>query len=236
MRRLVLVSALTLAACASESPSSGLGEGADGGPRPDSGAALDAGASPDAGPMRCEDLDEAACALTNCRSKTCYGCEGEPLLSLCFGEVEPSCPDILCPPPCHVLGEAECVDAGDRCRVDRCPACRQPDQFVTCSEAEAPPLACPPVACPPCEVLSELECAEDPGCHRVFDGGDPDGCLCNSPGCCHRFTRCAEGGRADCTGDDLACRSPAPWCEGPYVISYEGYCYEGCVLAGDCGP
>lgn len=234
MRRLAPLFALTLMACQSQTEGLGLGAGGDAGSAAEDATVADAGGAPDAGDVACEGLSEAECAVSNCSRLVCRGCEGEPLFALCYSGEPPTCPDILCPPPCRDLDEAECEAAGDRCRADRCPACRAPDVFVTCAEPDEPPPPCPPVACPPCETLGEAECAQDLGCHRVFSAPDPAGCLCDSPGCCHQFERCAEGRFADCLGDNLACRMPAPWCEGPYVISYEGFCYEGCVLAEDC--
>lgn len=233
MRSLLLAPVLLLAACQTE-PGSALGV-PDAGPQgtADAGASLDAGASADAGPLTCEGLDEAACALSNCRSKACLDCEGDPLFTQCFGEVEPSCPDLLCPPACSTLSQAECAAAGERCRVDICPGCRDDGFFAGCADPTTQPLPCPPVLCPPCEDLPEADCRQDFGCHRVF-GQVVEECWCDGLGCCHEFTGCREGAQADCRGENLACRRVAPFCEGPYVISYEGTCYEGCVLAEDC--
>ena len=54
-------------------------------------------------------------------------------------------------------------------------------------------------------------------------------CACAALGCCARFSRCADG-TAVCTAPrDHLRRASKPYCEGPYVVSYSGSCYEGCV-------
>jgi hypothetical protein len=237
VRRALLIAALSLTACArGEVGSLGLLGAADaGGGGVDAGGGRDGGAVADAGAVRCEDLSEAACAASNCLEKRCPGCFGQDFFGGCWGEgPEPSCPDVDCPPDCSGLSEPACHAAGGACRADYCPGCRTPDTFMGCARPTDPPPGCPPVYCPPCESLGEEECAADPGCHRVFEGSEL--CGCPTPGCCHHFARCAEGAQAYCRDDNLSCRRVQPFCEGPYVVSYEGFCYEGCALATDCAP
>ncbi len=71
-------------------------------------------------------------------------------------------------------------------------------------------------------------------CHAVFE--DPGMCSCASPGCCARFSRCADGELAACAGVAIACDTVAPHCEQPYVVSYTTACYEGCVRETECLP
>jgi len=70
-------------------------------------------------------------------------------------------------------------------------------------------------------------------CHSVFQ--DPGACGCAPAGCCTFFSRCADGGKARCSGT-IKCAVHEPICEGLYVISYTDVCYEGCVLSSECGP
>jgi hypothetical protein len=70
-------------------------------------------------------------------------------------------------------------------------------------------------------------------CHAVFE--DARNCRCAQLGCCSRFVRCANGDKATCTGE-ASCDRLTPFCEGPYVVSYAGTCYEGCARATECGP
>jgi len=81
------------------------------------------------------------------------------------------------------------------------------------------------------QVTTQAGCDGRSDCHSVF--ADPGTCGCASAGCCARFSRCADGGRANCTGP-VACMAPQPFCEAPYVLSYTGVCYEGCVLQSEC--
>jgi hypothetical protein len=74
-------------------------------------------------------------------------------------------------------------------------------------------------------------CQARSDCHAVYD--DPRNCTCLALGCCARFHQCADGAKATCSGDPQ-CERMAPYCEGPYVVSYTATCYEGCVLAGIC--
>jgi hypothetical protein len=81
------------------------------------------------------------------------------------------------------------------------------------------------------QVTSQTECDGRSDCHSVYV--DSGACGCPGGGCCARFDRCADGGRANCSGP-LACATPRPYCEIPYVLSYVSNCYEGCVRASTC--
>jgi hypothetical protein len=51
------------------------------------------------------------------------------------------------------------------------------------------------------------------------------------------FDFCADGERADCEGKTVSCDAPTPFCDDPaYVVSFSGFCYEGCVKPEDCAP
>jgi hypothetical protein len=79
------------------------------------------------------------------------------------------------------------------------------------------------------------ECEARPECHSVFQ--DPGTCGCATVGCCARFSFCADGAEADCTGEQVMCDALTPFCDNPaYVNSYSGFCYEGCVDPKDCAP
>jgi len=83
--------------------------------------------------------------------------------------------------------------------------------------------------------VTQEACDASAECHSVFV--DPGTCDCAQAGCCARFERCADGDLADCTGANIACLIPTPYCEDPaYVVSYTGACYEGCVVPSDCAP
>jgi hypothetical protein len=99
---------------------------------------------------------------------------------------------------------------------------------------------CPAIACPApdagtsascSQVTTQTECDGRSDCHSVFV--DPGTCGCAAAGCCAHFNRCAEGGHANCSGP-VACMAPQPFCEAPYVLSYTGVCYEGCVRQSEC--
>ena len=92
---------------------------------------------------------------------------------------------------------------------------------------------CGAVACPPpdagvsdaavascSQVSTQAECDSRSDCHSVFE---------NPP----NFSRCADGGHANCTGP-VACLAPQPVCVTPYALSYANNCYEGCVLQNEC--
>jgi hypothetical protein len=83
------------------------------------------------------------------------------------------------------------------------------------------------------QVTTQAECDGRSDCHSVFV--DPGTCGCAAAGCCARFNRCADGGKANCnlpTG--LICAIATPFCEAPYVHSYTTNCYEGCVRQNEC--
>jgi hypothetical protein len=80
-------------------------------------------------------------------------------------------------------------------------------------------------------LTTQADCDAQSGCHSVFV--DPGTCDCATSGCCTQFSRCAVG-PANCNGGNVACKIAAPSCEAPYVVSYSGICYEGCVLATAC--
>jgi hypothetical protein len=83
------------------------------------------------------------------------------------------------------------------------------------------------------QVTTRAECDSRSDCHSVFQ--DPGTCGCAPAGCCARFNRCADGGRANCTGPvAFGCTIAPPFCELPYVLSYTANCYEGCVLQSEC--
>jgi hypothetical protein len=83
------------------------------------------------------------------------------------------------------------------------------------------------------DVTALAECDARDDCHSVFV--DPNDCPCDAPGCCARFSFCADGDQAECDAM-VTCRRAAPFCAGQYVISYEGTCYEGCVRSSECAP
>jgi hypothetical protein len=80
-------------------------------------------------------------------------------------------------------------------------------------------------------VTTQAECDSRSDCHSVFV--DSNNCSCDPVGCCTHFSRCADGGHANCSGPAL-CNMGAFFCEGPYILSYSGNCYEGCVLQSEC--
>ena len=83
-------------------------------------------------------------------------------------------------------------------------------------------------------VTTQVACDARSDCHSVFE--DPHNCACAALGCCARFARCANGDRAQCTNPGIECERVTPYCELPYVVSYTGTCYEGCVRSTDCMP
>ena len=95
-----------------------------------------------------------------------------------------------------------------------------------------PDSGIPPVVCTLLTTLADCDARSD--CHAVFI--DPGTCGCGSVGCCAHFSRCADGGKADCKGPAV-CKAATPFCEGPgYVVAYANACYEGCVRATACAP
>jgi hypothetical protein len=85
-----------------------------------------------------------------------------------------------------------------------------------------------------CETLGHSDCVAAANCHAVY--GLSPACVCDVPGCCHAFERCAQGANAICNQDKIGCLRQAPYCEGPYVISFHGACYEGCAHESECAP
>ena len=81
------------------------------------------------------------------------------------------------------------------------------------------------------QVTTQAACDSRGDCHSVFLPGTT--CGCAAAGCCQLFNRCADGGRANCTGP-VACLAPQPVCVAPYVLSYTNVCFEGCVLQSEC--
>jgi len=81
------------------------------------------------------------------------------------------------------------------------------------------------------QVTTQTACDGRSDCHSVLT--DPGTCGCAGAGCCAHFSRCAEGGRANCT-DSATCKMATPFCELPYVLSYTSNCYEGCVHQSEC--
>jgi hypothetical protein len=97
-------------------------------------------------------------------------------------------------------------------------------------------VACTGAACSECSFASTFEeCEARPECHSVFV--DPGTCGCATVGCCADFSHCADGAQADCLGAQVMCDAMTPFCDNPaYVLSYSGFCYEGCVDPKDCAP
>jgi hypothetical protein len=127
-----------------------------------------------------------------------------------------------------------CLGRGD-CRADYCTGCQaDAKSFARCAElTDNSNGPCPTIAClDPCSSLTMLaDCDARPDCHSVFY--DPGTCGCAAAGCCAHFQRCAAGAKAACTGT-VACTIVKPYCELPYVVSYSGSCYEGCVKQTEC--
>jgi hypothetical protein len=189
--------------------------------------------------VACRQLGEAACRTrSDCAVGSCSICGGGAPFISCYDpatETGPICAAIACPAPCSILDEASCKTRTD-CRVDACPNCNGGSGFVRCSASGDPPIGCPAILCPlPCAQTTTKEaCEARPDCHSVFV--DSRDCACAALGCCARFSRCADGDKANCNGPSVLCDVVTPYCEGPYVVSYTAACYEGCVKSSDCGP
>jgi hypothetical protein len=80
-------------------------------------------------------------------------------------------------------------------------------------------------------ITTQAACDGRSDCHSVFLPGT--NCACSAAGCCQQFNRCADGGRANCSGP-VACMAPQPACLPPYTLAYTNVCYEGCVLQTEC--
>ena len=122
------------------------------------------------------------------------------------GSCAATCPSLVCPGP-----DAGCTGSG--CSRD---ARANDEPLGSCSQ-----------------VTTQTECDSRNDCHSVFV--DPGTCGCAGAGCCAHFSRCADGANANCSGPAL-CKMAQPFCEAPYVLSYTGNCYEGCVLQSKCAP
>jgi hypothetical protein len=189
-------------------------------------------------PSSCSALAEDACAARqDCQVATCPTCGGSAFAGcIQVGGVLPQCPappPCPPPPPCDGLAEAACA-AAQGCTPMYCGGC-QGQIYVGCATGSGG-HSCPAVICPaPCSTETTLAaCDARADCHSVFY--DPGTCGCAVSGCCAKFSRCADGATADCKGGSLACAIRTPYCEAPYVVSYAGSCYEGCVRANACAP
>jgi len=198
-------------------------------------------ATGDRGVVPCRQLAEEACrARTDCALGSCSLCGGAPMYAGCYQpgvDPTPVCAGlgIACPAPCTGLDEASCKARTD-CRANTCPDCNGGSYFTNCSAPNSQSQICPAILCPlPCaQETTKDACDARPDCHSVYV--DPQTCGCAAVGCCAHFSRCADGGTATCSPPPaLACTTPTPHCEGPYVVSYSGACYEGCVVSSDCG-
>jgi hypothetical protein len=140
----------------------------------------------------------------------------------------------MCPPSCTGYTETQCKQIVN-CRADYCPTCQQTTSYMGCSNAGDPVRPCEGIPCPiPCAMVATLDqCEARTDCHSVFV--DPRTCGCAAVGCCEHFSRCADGDKAKCNGMPV-CTIPTPFCEGTFVVSYTGTCYEGCVQKKDCAP
>ena len=81
------------------------------------------------------------------------------------------------------------------------------------------------------QVKTREECDVRSDCHSVFV--DPGNCACLALGCCAKFSQCAEGGHAKCSGMPI-CEALPPHCDAPFVAAYAGNCWEGCVAPDEC--
>jgi hypothetical protein len=115
-----------------------------------------------------------------------------------------------------------CTPGSGSCFAGGCPA-------VACPPPDAGTIDAPSGSCD--QVTTQAACDGRSDCHSVFV--DPGTCGCAAAGCCARFSRCAGGATANCSGPAL-CYMAQPFCEAPYVLSYTGSCYEGCVRQSEC--
>lgn len=79
-----------------------------------------------------------------------------------------------------------------------------------------------------CAQLDESGCLDRDDCHAAYAVTPCRNVL----GYCAEYQRC-EVGPADCLGP-ATCERVAPFCAGPYVVSYVGSCYGDCVRADQC--
>jgi hypothetical protein len=223
-RRIVFVSGLALAAVV---PACGGGS-----------LQHDGGGGHD-GASACENLDESDCrARTDCTVGTCAQCSGGQAFAGCYDSAHPSPPACLaipCPSGCATLDETSCRARTD-CQAVTCNPCGTGSYFAACIVAGANNIGCPAVSCPiSCaQIADQATCDASGICHSVFTNSGA--CDCAPAGCCTHYSGCADGAKATCAPPStLACKSLAPDCEGPYVLSYTSTCYEGCVLSSECG-
>jgi hypothetical protein len=138
-----------------------------------------------------------------------------------------------CPPNPGTCGPAGTVCTGPPCPVNDAgctgSGCSTADAASTAkdaSNAESGSATC-------AQVTTQAECDVRADCHSVFV--DLMTCGCAASGCCTRFNRCADGGRAACNPPvAFGCTIVTPYCESPYVVSYTSNCYEGCVKSTEC--
>jgi len=152
-------------------------------------------------------------------SATCpTACKSSPLASACSsGETTWECGAGY---KYQEMVDAGCRDLATAIQRFCCPA----EAFSACTSG---------TACG--QVTTQAECDARTDCHSVFT--DPHNCGCAAIGCCARFSRCADGALANCNDSNVSCDAATPYCESPaYVVSYSGFCYEGCVRAADCAP
>jgi hypothetical protein len=136
-------------------------------------------------------------------------------------------------------GACTTADAG-ACPANEtwCPGCPSLGIAGSCGQV------CPGYACPApdagttdaasgsCSAITTQAACDGRGdCHSVYV--DPGTCGCAGVNCCMHFNRCADGGRANCTGP-VACMAPQPVCVAPYTLAYTNVCYEGCVRQTEC--
>lgn len=222
MRCSVILGTLVLA-CSPDAPLEELGGGERG---------LDRGA------LVCRSLSASACDdAPECLQKLCPDCEGRLSFTVCFPSegAEPSCPDLACPPPppCASLEPETCRGRAD-CQERVCSPCRE--EIRSCIDLDTLPAPCPRPACLDCGGLGEEACIDAEACHPVYvDEGAL--CDCQQPGCCTRFSQCAEGGFAQCAPPvgGVLCDALPPRCDLPELtVGYTEFCYEGCVRLEDC--
>jgi hypothetical protein len=209
-----------------------------GGP-PDGGGGGSGGhdAGGDTGGVPCRQLTEEACrARTDCAVGSCSLCGASSMYAGCYQpgvDPTPVCAGIACPVQCNGLDETSCR-ANLGCRANTCPDCNGGTYFTNCTFAGDQSHTCPAILCPlPCaQETTKDACDARPDCHSVYF--DPQTCGCAALGCCAHFSRCADGGTAVCSPPPTLCTALAPHCEGDYVVSYSGGCYEGCVASTAC--
>lgn len=86
----------------------------------------------------------------------------------------------------------------------------------------------PDAAAGNCGVLDEAGCAGRADCHPRYHLEVCD----NITGYCAQYQACVDGA-ADCVGP-ASCDEPAPFCAGPYVVSFAAGCHDECTRAEAC--